>query len=76
MGYNEENKKKIDQWNEKYSKETLVRHFINGDPDDYELIMTKSKAMLTHLPYPVILLSGRVKLVNLNYVTPVEEKGA
>ena len=74
MGYNEKNKKMVDAWNKIHPKEILVRHFINGDPDDYELIMTKSKAMLTYLPYPVILLSGRVKLVNLNYVTPVEKE--
>lgn len=72
MGFNEENKKQADAWNEKYKKGTLVRHYINGDEDNTELVETKSKAYLTYLPYPVILLTGRVRLVNLNHVKAIE----
>jgi hypothetical protein len=72
MGFNPENKRIVDNWNEKYKKETLVRHYINGDPDNYELTETKSRAFLTYLPYPVIKISGHVKLVNLNHIKPVE----
>ena len=72
MGFNPENKKQVDEWNEKYKKGALVRYYIDGDPDNYELTETKSIAYLTYHPYPVILLSGRVKLVNLNHVKPIE----
>jgi hypothetical protein len=72
MGLNAENKKQVDKWNENNSKECLVRHYIDGNEDDYEIVETKSKAYLTYLPYPVIKLSGHVKLVNLNHVKPIE----
>ena len=72
MSYNREHKQQVDEWNKKYPKDTPVKYYINGDPDIYETILTKSKAFLTYLPYPVIALYGKVKLVNLNHVKPVE----
>lgn len=72
MGFNIENKKQVDQWNETHAKECLVRHYIDGDEDNYEVVETKSKACLTYLPYPVIRLAGHVRLVNLNHVKSIE----
>ncbi len=72
MGLNSENKRIIDAWNEKYPKGTEVRYYYNPDDiEEYERTYTKSKAYLTYLPYPVILLDAHVKLVLLNQVKPI-----
>lgn len=75
MGINIVNERLVNDWNAKYKKGTEVKYFCNEDhPEEYEIAYTRSKAILSWTPYPVIGITNHARAVSLLKLQPVEEK--
>jgi hypothetical protein len=75
MALNIVNERLVNDWNEKYKKGTEVKYFNNDDhPEEYEIAYTRSKAILSWTPYPVICLTNHARAVSLLRIEPIEKK--
>ena len=75
MAVNIINERLVNDWNAKYKKGTEVKYFYDeNNPEEYEIAYTRSKAILSWTPYPVICVTNHTRAVSLLKLKPVEEK--